>query len=202
MGRIQHFQTIELFQKIKVNIAIMFLWTCGIIFSYMIFFNVYTGETLGKTEDYVNALNILGLLMLLFSTSIFCFLFHHTYEKHQVSENMRASNYIYRGLELLKECFVLIDVENNSYEFLFNYLENECVMKAGAYSEFISYLMDAAEKKADKEMFSELLSMQTLVKQLKLNNMNISIPIELNLQGMKRWDLLSFIVIEKKGKHI
>lgn len=202
MGRIQHFQTIELFQKIKVNVTIMFLCTCGIIFSYMIFLNVYTEEILGKSEDYVNTLNILGLIMLLFSTCVFWFLINHTYEKHQVSENMRASNYIYRGLELLRECFVLIDVENDSYEFLFDYLEHECVMKSGAYREFISYLMNAAEKKSDKEMFSELLSVQALVKQLKSNNMNISIPIELNLQGRKRWDLLSFIVIEKKGKHI
>ena len=66
MERIQHFCVIELFQKIKINVAIMFLWICGIIFSYMIFFNVYNGATLGKTVDYINTLNILCLLMLLF----------------------------------------------------------------------------------------------------------------------------------------
>ena len=202
MDRVQHFRTIELFQKIKINAAIIFLWTCGIIFSYMIFLNVYTGEALGKTVDYINTLNILCMLMFLFSTCVFYFLFNHTYEKNQISKNMRASNYISHGLELLKEHFVLIDVEKDSYEFLYTHLDNEYVMKSGPYIEFISYLMDTVEKKSDKEMFTELFSIQALVKQLKRNNMNISIPIELNQQGMKRWDLLSFIVIEKKGKNI
>lgn len=202
MERIQHFCVIELFQKIKINVAIMFLWICGNIFSYMIFFNVYNGAALGKTVDYINTLNILCLLMLLFSACIFYFLSNHTYEKNQISKNMRASNYISHGLELLKECFVLIDVENESYEFLYTHLENEYVRKSGTYIEFISYLVDTVEKKADKEILTELVSIQALVKQLKLNNMNISIPIELNMQGGKRWDLLSFIVIEKKGKNI
>lgn len=202
MDRVQHFRTIELFQKIKMNVAIIFLWTSGIIFSYMIFLNAYTGEALGKTADYVNTLNILCMLMLLFSTCVFYFLINHTYEKNHISKNMRASNYISHGLELLKEHFVLIDVEKDSYEFLYTHLDNEYVMKSGPYIEFISYLMDTVEKKSDKEMFTELFSIQALVKQLKRNNMNISIPIELNQQGMKRWDLLSFIVIEKKGKNI
>ena len=202
MDKVQHFHAIELFQKIKINLTIIGLWTSGIVFSYVLFLNVYKKDTFGKTEDYVDTLNILCMLMLLCSTCVFYFLLNYTYEKNQISQNMRVSNYISHGLELLKERFVLIDVEKDSYEFLYTNLENECMMKSGPYTEYISYLRDKVEKESDKEMFSELFSIQALVKKLKLNNMNICIPIELNLQGMKRWELLSFIVIEKKGKNI
>jgi len=191
-----------LFKKIRINVLIILLWISGIIFSYLIFLNVYKGNAISETHYYVDTLNILCMLMLLFSACIFYFLFNHTYEKNQIFKNMRASNYISLGLELLNERFVLIDVDTESYEFLYTKRENEHVQKSGPYVEFISYLLDVVAKPADKEMLTSILPLDALKAHLTFNSLYLSIPVELNVKGVKRWDLLSFIVIEKTNKHI
>ena len=90
-------------------------------------------------------------------------------------KNMRDSNFISYGLELLKERFVLIDVETGRYEFLYAHPENGRVKKEGPYIEFVSYFLDVVEKKSDKDMLAKLMPLDVLTKQLILNNKNISI---------------------------
>lgn len=192
----------ELLRKIKVNMLIILLWFSGIIFSYLIFLNTHKGILFREESYYIDTLSVLSLLILLLSACMFYFLFNHTYEKNQIAKNLRASNYISVGLELLHERFVLIDVEHGNYEFLYTTQENEHVLKSGPYSEFITYLLDAVEKDSDKERLETYLPLQALISNLSSNNLNLSIPIELNVQGNKRWDLLSFIVIEMKQDRI
>lgn len=200
MDRIRNIKRNELFHKVKINILIIILWFVGIFFSYLIFLNTHKGILFGTTNYYIDTLSILSLFVLMFSACIFYFLFNHTCEKHQIAKNIRASNYISIGLELLNERFVLIDAENETYEFLYTTHENEHVLKSGPYNEFIAYLLDVVAKTADKERLADFLPLDSLAQNLTSNSFNLSIPVELHVQGTKRWDLLSFIVIEK-NKH-
>lgn len=201
MNKIIRIKQLEFLRKIKINLLIILLWFSGIIFSYLIFLNTHKGYVFGKVHYYIDTLSVLSLLVLLVSACMFYFLFNHTYEKNRMAKNIRASNYISVGLELLHERFVLIDVEHGTYEFLYTTQENEHVLKSGPYSEFITYLLDVVAKTSDKERLEEFLPISTLTGYLSSNNFNLSIPVEMNVQGSKRWDLLSFIVIEiKRGK--
>lgn len=202
MDKLKRIKQLEFVRKIKVNLLIVLLWFSGIIFSYLIFLNTHKGNLFREESYYIDTLSVLSLLILLLSACMFYFLFNHTYEKNQIAKNLRASNYIAVGLELLHERFVLIDVEHGTYEFLYTTQENEHVLKFGPYSEFITYLLDAVEKDSDKERLETYLPMPALLSHLTANNLNLSIPIELSVQGGKRWDLLSFIVIEMKQEHI
>ena len=202
MNKIQKLKRTELYHKLKINILIVILWFAGIIFSYLIFLNEHRGTVFGKVSYYVDTLGVLCLLMIMFSACMFYFLFNHTWEKNKIAKNIRDSNYISVGLELLNERFVLIDVEQQSYEFLYTMQENEHVLKAGPYTEFIAYLLEVVAKKSDKDRLAEFLPLETLTQNLKSNSYILSVPVELNVQDNKRWDLLSFIVIEKKKDEI
>lgn len=202
MNKIQKLKRRELYHKLKINILIVILWFAGIIFSYLIFLNEHRGTVFGKVSYYVDTLGVLCLLMIMFSACMFYFLFNHTWEKNKIAKNIRDSNYISVGLELLNERFVLIDVEQQSYEFLYTMQENEHVLKAGPYTEFIAYLLEVVAKKSDKNRLAEFLPLETLTQNLKSNSYILSVPVELNVQDNKRWDLLSFIVIEKKKDEI
>ena len=197
MNKIKTLRRTELFKKIKIHLLIIILWFTGIIFSYLIFLNVNKGIIIGKMAYYVDTLSVLCLLVVMVSACMFYFLFNHTYEKNTIAKNIQHSNYISVGLELLNERFVLIDVEQERYEFLYTMQENEHVLKAGPYTEFITYLLDVVAKSADRTRLAEFLPLNSLTSHLSSNGYIISIPVELNLMGCKKWDLLSFIVIEK-----
>lgn len=202
MEKIWKLRVRDLFHKFNINVLIVTLWFCGVYFSYFIFRDMHTGFAIGKRTYYIDTLGLLCVLVVIFSASMFYFLFNHTYEKNKIAKNIRDSNYISTGLELLKERFVLIDVRHESYEFLYTMQENERVLKSGSYTEFITYLLDSAAKNSDKERLSEFLRLKPLTKYLAANNYHLSIPVELNVQGERRWDLLSFIVIDRKQNHI
>ncbi len=202
MNKIQSIKRNEIFYKIKINLLIVLLWFSAIILSYMVFLNVHKGIIFARTDYYVGTLGTLCSLMLMLSACMFYFLFNHTCERKHIAKNMRDSNYISIGLELLNERFVLIDVEEESYEFLYTMQENEHVLKSGPYTEFITYLLDVVAKNSDKERLAEFLPLASLTKNLTSNSYNLSIPVELNVHDSERWDLLSFIVIEKKRKRI
>lgn len=202
MNKMAKIKQQEFLRKIKVNLLIVLLWFSGIIFSYLIFLTRHNGILFHEESYYIDSLSVLSLLILLLSACMFYFLFNHTYEKNQIAKNLRASNYISVGLELLHERFALIDVEHETYEFLYTTHENGHVLKFGPYNEFVTYLLDAVEKDSDKERLETYLPLQSLISHLSENNLNLSIPIELSVQGGKRWDLLSFIVIEMKQDRI
>lgn len=202
MNKILRIKQLELLRKIRINLLIILLWFSGTVLSYLIFLNIHKGHIFGKIHYYIDTLSVLCLLVLLLSACMFYFLFNHTYEQNQMAKNIRASNYISVGLELLHERFVLIDVEHETYEFLYTTQENEHVLKSGPYNEFIAYLLDVVAKVSDKERLEEFLPISALTGYLSSNNFNLSIPVEMNVQGSKRWDLLSFIVIEMKRNHI
>jgi len=166
MNKIKKYKTNELCHKIKIHILIIILWLSGILFSYLVFLNVHRGMLFDKADYYVNTLSVLCMLVIMFSTCMFYFLFNHTCEKNQIAKNIRASHYISVGLELLKERFVLIDVVNETYEFLYTTQENEHVLKSGPYSEFLTYLLDAVENVADRTRLAEFLPLKSLTKYL------------------------------------
>ena len=164
MDSLKKLRLIQFLKKVGIHILIVLLWTSGIVLSYLIFLNGHNKDVIPEASYYMDTLNILCMLVLLFSTCTFYFLFNHTYEKNRIVKDMRSSNYISFALERLNERFVLIDVETNTYEFLYTKRENECVLKAGPYPEFISYLLDVVAKQSDKEMLAKLLPLQSLIK--------------------------------------
>ncbi len=202
MNKINKYKKNDILHKIKVHILIIMLWVSGVLFSYLFFLNLHKGQLLNQTAYYVDTLGVLCLLIILFSASMFYFLFNHTYERNQIAKNMRDSHYISVGLELLNERFVLIDVVNEQYEFLCTVQENDFVLKSGPYSEFLAYLLDAVANDADKTRLIDFLSLKSLTAYLEANSYMLSIPVALLLHGNKKWDLLSFIVIERDGQNI
>ena len=202
MNKLEKYKKSELCYSIKINILIIILWLSGILFSYLVFLNVHRGMLFDKADYYVNTLSVLSMLVIMFSACMFYFLFNHTCEKNKIAKNIRNSSYISVGLELLNERFVLIDVKNEHYEFLCTMPENDCVLKSGPYSEFLTYLLDAVANDSDKTRLAELLPLKSLTTYLTSNSYMLSIPVELCLQGNKKWDLLSFIVIERDGRNI
>lgn len=202
MNKIKKYKKSELCHKIKINILIVILWLSGVVFSYLVFLNAHKGMLFDETNYYVETLGVLCMLVIMFSACMFYFLFNHTCEKNQIAKNIRDSHYISVGLELLNERFVLIDVVNERYEFLYTMQENEHVLKSGPYSEFLTYLLDAVAKEEDKTRLSGFLPLHSLTKYLISNSFILSIPVELCLKGNKKWDLLSFIVIEKNEHNI
>jgi len=202
MDKIQKMKRVEFLGKIKINIIIIILWFSGVFFSYLVFLNAYKGMLYGTNVYYIDTIGVLSLLVILFSASLFYFLFNHTWEKNKIAKNIKASNYISVGLELLNERFVLIDVAEGRYEFLYTMQENEHVLKSGPYTEFITYLLDVVANIEDKERLAAFLPLESLTQNLNANSYNLSIPVELDLQGIKKWDLLSFIVIEKDKRGI
>lgn len=202
MNRIRKLTEMAFVQRIEIHLWILLTWFTGIVFSYFMFLNMHKELRTEKIGYSATAIGILCFIVILFSTCIFCFLFHHTYEENKLAKSRRDSNYIAAGLELLNERFILLDVKRERYEFLYTIRENEPVRKAGAYTEYLSYLLEAVSNSSDKEWLLEYLPLTLLTKQLAFHNDNLSIPIELNLGKEKRWDLLSFIVLEKKDGEI
>ena len=201
MNRLKRLRLMNFLKRVRTNLLIILLWVSGIILSYLFFLNAYGVETGNTAKYYMDMVNVLCISMLLLSTFLFYFLFNHTYEKNQIVRNIRSSNYISLGLDLLNERFVLIDLDLDKYEFLYNTGKNEQVMKSGPYSEFMAYLLDVVVKKSDREMLERILPLESLKVLLRSNNSNLCIPIELEVQGVKRWDLMSFIPIEEDFSH-
>ena len=201
MNRLKMMRLMNFLVKVRTNLLIVLLWISGIVLSYLIFLNVYSIEAFDKAKYYMDTLNILCMLTLLLSTCLFYFLFNHTYEKNQIVKNIRSSNYISLGLDLLNERFVLIDLDLEKYEFLYNKGKNEHVMKSGPYTEFVAYLLDVVAKETDRKMLEEILPIDSLKVFWRSNSSNLCVPIELDVQGVKRWDLLSFIPIEEDFNH-
>jgi len=197
MNKIKKLKWIDFLQRIKINIIIIILWFSGIFFSYLVFLNAHKALLYDTSNYYIDTVGVLSLLVILFSACMFYFLFNHTCEQNKIARNIRASNYISVGLELLNERFVLIDVEQQRYEFLYTMPENEHVLKSGPYSEYITYLLDVVANCDVKERLVTFLPLESLTQNLNTNGYILSIPVELDLQGSKKWDLLSFIVIEK-----
>lgn len=186
-----------LLKKILVNVLIFSSWILSIIISYILFLNM-NNETLAQSNfSNFSTICLVCLLTLLFDTSVFYLLVNNLYEKKQIQKDIKDLEYITLGLERLKERFVLIDVEQNTYEFLYATCEDEHVLKSGPYSEFITYLKDVIMDAEAKEEITEFLRLENLTKRLSLQNPNTSIPVKLNLHDMEHWDMLSFIVLEQ-----
>ncbi|MBQ8279465.1 MAG: response regulator [Roseburia sp.] len=202
MDKIEKLRRKDFLEKLGNNILILVLWFGGVLFAYLFFLNIHKGIFLQRERYYIDTLSALCLIVFMFSTFLFYFLFNYTIERKQITKNIRALNYISVGLERLNERFVLIDLLTETYEFLYTTQENEHVQKAGPYTEFIAYLLDVVANESDKEMLSKFLSIDSLVKHLTPDNLNMCIPVELCVQGSAKWDLLSFIVIEQDSKRI
>ena len=130
------------------------------------------------------------------------FLINKDYEKHLVAKHTRASRYISIGLEQLNERFVLIDVVNETYEFIYMTCEDNRETKTGPYDKFIEFLRSIAVQESDKEKLLELLSLKNLLKYLTPDKTNYSIPMQFQINDKNYWDLLSFIVIERNEEQI
>lgn len=202
MDKIEKLRRKDFLEKLGNNILILVLWFGGVLFAYLFFLNIHKGIFLQRERYYIDTLSALCLIVFMFSTFLFYFLFNYTIERRQITKNIRALNYISVGLERLNERFVLIDLLTETYEFLYTTQENEHVQKAGPYTEFIAYLLDVVANESDKEMLSKFLSIDSLVKHLTPDNLNMCIPVELCVRGSAKWDLLSFIVIEQDSKRI
>ena len=188
--------------KFVINFVVVVLWLLGILIAYVLFVNLNQEVPAQDNTANFNTLCVICLLMLLFDASVFYLLINNLYEKKQIQKNMRDTEYITLGLNRLHERFVLIDVKQESYEFLYTTSENEHVLKFGPYHEFVSYLKAVIVEKEDKERLSAFLELKNLTKRLTPENLNTSIPIKIQLNGTEYWDMLSFIVVEQTEKEI
>lgn len=188
--------------RFGINIIIMALWFSGLFFSYCFYHNLHIEAATGVKRNYLNTTSSLCMVVLLISACLFYFLFNHVYEYRHLAQDVRTATIITAGLERLRERFVLIDVQEGTYELLYNARENEHILKKGVYADFVECLLDAAVKENDKEKLSELLPLDALTKYLTSDNCNFDIPIQLKVNGKTQWDLLSFIIIEQKENQI
>ena len=188
--------------KFNLNFLVVVLWLLGIVVAYILFVNLNQEISVQDGIANFNTVCLICLLMLLFDASVFYLLVNNLYEKKQIQKNMRDTEYITLGLNRLHERFVLIDVKQESYEFLYTTSENEHVLKFGPYNEFVSYLKEVIIEKEDKERLSSFLELKNLTKRLTPENLNTSIPIKIRLNGTEHWDMLSFIVVEQTDKEI
>lgn len=188
--------------KFALNFVIVVVWMLGIFTAYFLFVNLNQDLPAQDSTTNFSTLCLICLLMLLFDASVFYLLVNNLYEKKQIRKNMRDTEYITLGLNRLHERFVLIDIKQESYEFLYTTSENEHVLKSGPYNEFVSYLKAVIIEKEDKERLSSFLELKNLTRRLTPENLNTSIPIKILLNGKEHWDMLSFIVVEQTEKEI
>ena len=185
-------------KKVKANIAIIFLWLSGVLFAYLFFVCAHRIVVYEEVSYYLVLLNVFCLVLFLFSACVFYFLFNYTYEKNQLEKNILASKYISLALKKLNERFVLIDVRKETYEFVYAMQDNKQVYRSGPYSAFIEYLLGDVKNDTDKEKLAKILPLESLLQRLIADERNsYSIPVELNVEGQNRWDMLSFIVVEQ-----
>ncbi len=198
----ENFEKEQLFSRIRNHFIIFTLWFNGLYFSYYFYVNLDKHVQAHKVQDYIIIMNGLCLFVVLVSAGLFYFLINKSCEKHLLARNIRASKYISMGLDRLNERFVLIDVLNERYEFLYTTRENDNAMKTGPYCEFVDFLRSIAVQESDKEKLSEILPLKSLLEHLTPDKTNYSIPIQFRINGENYWDLLSFIVIERDEDQI
>ena len=185
-------------KKLTMNVLIILFWMLSIVISYILFCDL-NRETLASSGiSNFSTVCLVCLMTLLFDASVFYLLVNNLYEKKLIQKNMKDLKYITLGLERLNERFVLIDVEQNTYEFLYATSEDEHVLKSGPYNEFITYLKDVVIDSDAKKEVSEFLNLENLTKRLSPENPNTSIPVKMMFNGQEHWDMLSFIVLEQR----
>lgn len=194
--KIVHLSQKRWMTKFVINFSIVLLWLLGILTAYILFINLNQEMSVQNHTTNVNTLCVICLLILLFDASVFHLLINNLYEKREIQKNMRDTEYITLGLNRLHERFVLIDVKQESYEFLYTTSENEHVLKSGPYHEFISYLKEVIVDEGNKDRLYSFLELKNLTRRLTPENLNVSVPIKIRLNGIEHWDMLSFIVVE------
>ncbi len=115
---------------------------------------------------------------------------------------VEKSNYIFKGLEQLNERFVLIDVLEESYEFLYTDHENDMRMREGQYSALMNTLLHRGVQQKDKEKLFEICSIAALLEKLKENDGRYSIQVQFCVNGARYWDLFNFVVVEQDENQI
>jgi signal transduction histidine kinase/CheY-like chemotaxis protein len=156
------------------------------------------------TAGIIRQSNKAGLILLaeLVLIAVICLIFvqvsNNKHKKRLIRENTEKS-YVINGIAEIYKTFVLVDLKEGTYRYLDGtgprYKELE---PAGAYSDFIDYVMDIMSDDEDKDQLREQFSKANLQENLSDDDTHY-MRVEYRIKGEKdKWDSLNLICLKRE----
>lgn len=139
------------------------------------------------------------MLIALFILYIFVLLARARKEKKRLEEENREMGYVIGGVNTLFERFVMLDFENETYQYLSGTRpEREDFPCSGKIEALCEYLSAFLVKETDREKFAQLFNINTLVELLGENNTDVRFEYHVQRDGMPEWEHMNVICLERK----
>lgn len=155
------------------------------------------------TQRMINRANVVGvilaaeLIVALLLYLVIILIFNHRQKKILLKEN-REMSYVIDGVTRLFDRFVLIDLEQNTYQYLAGtYQKDTIIPPEGSYPELAEYLTSLTADKEEGKRIGEELQTENIQKHLGKHTVNLSYEYY-EQRNKGQWKGLNIICLKRE----
>lgn len=139
------------------------------------------------------------MLIVLFIVYVILLIIRATKEKKVLEKNNREMGYVIGGINTLFSRFVMIDFEENTYEYLLGVKpENSELDVSGNYDDLAGYLSSAIIEEDKCHEFAEAISKDEIIESLGEQN-DLRFECHVMWDGKPEWVHINFVCLERKN---
>lgn len=144
------------------------------------------------TNANAEGLRLLISLSIIFAAYIAYLLLSALYQRRKLETSARNANYVSLGVRQLFKHYVLINLENDTYEYIYPKYEELQIPPTGSYSSYMEYLLSLTSVQKEQDYMQKILSPSRL-----RNVANLSFSICIN-GFQEQWENINICRLEEK----
>ncbi|MCM1273662.1 MAG: response regulator [Clostridium sp.] len=155
------------------------------------------------TQRMVKEANHIGMvlqviLIALFVIYIVILIFHNRKTHKQLEKKNREMGYIIDGVSTLFARFTMVDLEENTYQYLAGTApEQDNLAVSGSYEDFVHYLCALFEDEEEQQRFKEQLEQDIIAEEMG-NGGTLQYEIKSRKNGKRAWEHINIVCLEHK----
>ena len=155
------------------------------------------------TQRMIRNENLIGIqlevtLIVLFVLYIILLLVRGKWEKKKLEQENREMGYIIDGVNTLFSRFALVDLEEDTYQYLAGTKPRiNSLAASGEYEDLRKYLSSILIKESDRQEFYSQISKSNLITSLE-NNTNLRLECHVLHDDKEYWEHVNIICLERK----
>lgn len=140
-------------------------------------------------------------LVTVFFIAFCCLIRDNKKSRQQLEKENRNANYIMQGSQLAFDKYILLDIQDRSYEYLNTPPAEDVLPAKGNYDYLFDYFRDLIVDENEKEEFTNAFSMLPMCKKLEESNGSFSYTFHMRADE-DCWDCLNVVTMEKEQSEI
>lgn len=154
-----------------------------------------TYESMKSSNKIVSLLSL--VLIALFAVYIVYLLWITRRQRKQLEESNRYAGYVTEGIKAMVDRFVVVDLEEGTYEYIYSAPNSERIEDKGSYADIVDFVFTDIFLPEERENLEDILQVEYLRKKLAKKHSILSFTLRAATKE-ERWETLSAICIETK----